>query len=131
MSKFLRSVLIVGLLSSFAFAGSKYENVDWEKFSENVNTALKSDNTGLKFSAMLNLIKYSDQLSVDSRSAVISVMREFKHNESETLRRLSLITLYKMKNEWAIYSLKRQYKYADDTGLNNAIAAVVLAYENE
>ena len=109
MSKFLRSVLIVGLLSSFAFAGSKYESVDWEKFSENVNTALKSDNTGLKFSAMLNVLKYSDQLSVDNRSAVISVMREFKNNESESLRRLSLITLHKMKNDWAMYSLKRQY----------------------
>ena len=131
MSKFLGSVLIVSLLSSLAFAGPKYENVDWEKFSENVTTALKSDNTGLKFSAMLNVIKYSDELSVDNRSAVINVMREFKNNESETLRRLSLITLYKMKNEWAIYSLKRQYKYADNAGLDNAIAAVVLAYESE
>ncbi len=130
MSKFLVSILIVSLLSSFAFATTNNDQTDWAKFSENIKVALQSENTGLKYSAMQHIIKYSDDLNVDNPSAVFEVMREFKNNEDQSIRRLSLITLYKMNNDWAMASLKRQYKFEENIKIKNAIGAVVLAYEN-
>ncbi len=130
MSKFLVSILIVSLLSSFAFATTNNDQTDWAKFSENIKVALQSENTGLKYSAMQHIIKYSDDLNVDNPNAVFEVMREFKNNEDQSIRRLSLITLYKMNNDWAMASLKRQYKFEENIKIKNAIGAVVLAYEN-
>ena len=131
MSKFITSFLTVALLSSFVFGSSTNDQVDWDLFSDNIKEALKSENTGLKISAMQHIIKYSDDLNVSNASAAFDVMREFKNNEDQSIRRLSLITLYRMNNDWAMESLKRQYKFEENIKIKHAINAFVLAYEND
>ena len=75
---------------------------------------LKSENTGIKYSAMHNLIKYNEYLNISNRTSAIYVMREFMTNDSEPYRRLALIALYNMNNDWAMDSLKRQYKFEEN-----------------
>jgi len=123
--------LILGLVSSFAYAKIDVDKVDWARYSEDIKNGLKSENQGVKFSAMHNLIKYSEYLDVSNKSAAIEVMKEFKRNNNEPLRRLALIALYKMNNEWAMYSLKSQYKFEENASIKNAMAAVITAYQEK
>ncbi len=129
MSKFLITFLMVCLLSSFAFATSTNDKVDWDAFSANLNRALKSENMGVKLSAMQLVIKYSDKIDVSN--SVFDVMREFRDNEELAIRQLSLVTLYKMNNEWAIDFLKRLHKFEENTKIKNTIKAIVFAYDND
>ncbi|KAA3610317.1 MAG: hypothetical protein D8M58_06140 [Calditrichaeota bacterium] len=131
MRKFLVTFLIVSLLSSFAFAVPNNDQVDWDLFSDNLKSSLKSENMGVKLSAMQLIIKHSENLSIDNRNAVYDVMREFRNNNNLNIRRLSLITLYKMKNDWAIDFLKRIYKFEKNEIIKSTIESIVFAYDND
>jgi hypothetical protein len=130
MSKFLLSFLIVSLLSSFAFADSPKSQVDWTLFGDNLQTSLKSGNIGVKLSAMQLIIEYSADLNVAGTEAVYEVMREFRNNADQSIRKLSLITLYKMNNDWAIDFLKRHHKFEENKEIKSTIQSIVLAFEN-
>jgi hypothetical protein len=130
MRKFLLSVLTVSLLSSFAFAGTDKSQVDWALFGDNLETSLKSENIGVKLSAMQLIIEYSADLDVAQAEAVYVVMHEFRNNTDQSIRKLSLITLYKMNNDWAIHFLKRHHKFEENKEIKNTIQSIVAAYEN-
>jgi len=130
MRKFLVTFLIVSLLSSFAFATPNNDQVDWDLFSDNLKTSLKSDNIGVKLSAMQLIIEYSDELNVSSRNAIYDVMSEFRGNEDQSIRQLSLITLYKMKNDWAVDFLRMHHKFEENNEIKTTIESIVTAYDN-
>jgi len=127
MKKFLLTFLILTLVSSFAYAGAP--KVNWDKFSENLTTSLKSENKGVKLSAMQLIIQYSDDLDVTD--GVYDVMREFRNNEDQKIRKLALITLYKMHDDWAIDFLKMQHKFEDNSEIKNTIEKIVSAHQSE
>ena len=119
-------VLLISL-SSFAFSNVN-EKVDWSLFSNNLEKSLKSENLGVRLSAMQMIIRYSDKIDVSK--GVYDVMREFRNNDDQNVRKLALITLYKMQNDWAIDFLKRQYRFEDNSDIKNKIERIVVAYDN-
>jgi len=126
--KKLLFVLLANLFCfSFLFAGNGKDK--WQTFSENLTQSLKSENPGVKYSAMQLIIEYSEDVNV--QDGVYDVMREFRNNKDQKVRKLALITLYKMKNDWAIDFLKRQYKYEDNNEIKNTISCIVTAYNSQ
>ena len=119
--------LVLVSLSSLAFAGNN-ENVNWKKFSDNLTKSLKSENIGVRLSAMQLIIRYSDK--IDVTDGVFDVMREFRNNDDQNIRKLALITLYKMNDNWAIEFLKMQHQYEENQDIKNKIEHIVYAYEN-
>lgn len=127
MKKFLLICLVLISFSSFAFAGNN-ANVNWELFSNNLEKSLKSENLGVQLSAMQLIIRYSDD--IDVKDGVLDVMRVFRSNEDQNIRKLALITLYKMNDEWAIDFLKMQHKFEENKDIKNKIERIVVAYDN-
>lgn len=108
------------------FQTSSAGNVDWDQFSVNLVKALKSDNIGLRQSAMNLVIKYSDKLDVND--AVFDVTKVFRSSNNEKERQLALITLYKMQNNWSMDFLKRHMKYEKNETIKHQIQAIVYEY---
>ena len=75
------------------------------------------------------IIEYSDNLDISSSHAVYNVMREFRDNDDQAIRQLSLITLYKMKNDWAVDFLRMHHKYEENKEIKNTIESIVFAYD--
>ncbi len=131
MKRFLVTLLVVSLLSSFAFAVPNNNQVDWDLFSNNLKTSLKSENMGVKLSAMQLIIEYSDNLNIAGSTEVYDVMREFRNNDDQSIRQLSLITLYKMNNDWAVDFLKMHQEFEENNDIKTTIKSIVLAHEND
>jgi hypothetical protein len=98
----------------------------WDAFSENLVVALKSEHDGLKVAAMGMVIRYSDQ--VDVKNAVFDVMRVYRNHDNMDMRRMALVTLGEMNNEWAIAFLERAERFEDSPVLRQTIKAVVAEY---
>ncbi len=121
---------VVALLVTFSLAISQTtpdspDQVNWTRFSDNLTQALKSDNIGVKYSAMQLVIRHSDYVNVSD--AVYDVMREFRNNENRKVRMLSLITLYKMNNSWALDFLERTQKFEKDDAVKDKIVLILTA----
>ncbi len=112
------------LLSGFQSVNA--DNVDWNKFSKNLEKALKSDNPGLRLSAMGMVIKYGEQLDVSN--AVFDVVRIFRNSDNQKERQLALVTLYKMKHPWAMDFLKRHIAFEENEALKRQIQVIVYEY---
>jgi hypothetical protein len=123
---------ILLVLSSFSvslFAQSDYKQIDWERFSSNIEIALSSGNAGLKQSAMQMIVRYNDHLNVDK--AAEKVVKEFTGNRSQEMRKLALITLYKIRDDWAVEILKKHRAHERNTQIKETIESIVSAYENK
>lgn len=100
-------------------------NVNWDQFSKGLIQALKSNNEGLKLSAMQMVIKYGDKVNVDV--ARYDVMDTFLYSKDRRVRQLALVTLYKINNNFDMGLLERQINFEDDPVIKNQIAAVLIA----
>ena len=58
-------------------------------------------------------------------------MSEFRNNDDQAIRKLSLITLYKMKNDWAIDFLRMHHKFEENKEIRSTIESMVFAYDND
>ncbi len=117
----LLNLIIVGFFL-FRLQAVRAGEVDWEAFSKNVVKALKSDNTGLQQSAMQMVIKYSSQLNV--KDAVFDVMRIYRNDKNQQVRRLALVTLTNMDSEWAKGFLKREIQFEGDSEIKKQLIAI-------
>lgn len=130
MKKLIIIFLVNVFCLTFLYAGNSENSKDkWEIFSQNLVTSLKSDNPGVRQSAMLLIIEYSDKINV--QDGVLDVMRTFRNSKDTNLRKLALITLYKMKSDWAIDFLKMHQKFEDNNDIKNTIASIVTVYNNK
>ena len=127
MKRFLFVLLSNIFCLTFLFAGNSEDN--WQTFSDNLTKSLKSENPGVKYSTMQLIIEYSDNINVES--GVYDVMREFRNNDDPNVRKLALITLYKMKSDWAIDFLKMHHEFEDNDEIKTTIASIVSAYDND
>ena len=93
--------LLAILLITNGFAQEK--QVDWAKFSDGLIRALKSDNHGLKMSAMQLIIKHAENLTVNA--AVYDIYEIYRYHDNDKVRQLALIALYKMDHTWALQKL--------------------------
>jgi len=129
MKHLLWTLLVLAVFSSSLFAQSDYKQVDWERFSTNIEVALSSKNIGLRQSAMQMIVRYNDHLNIDK--AAEKVAKEFTSSRNQEMRKLALITLYKIKDDWAVEILKKQSAKERNTAIKETIDSIVSAYENE
>jgi hypothetical protein len=128
--KNLVTLVAVGLLV-FAFtavyANENLENVDWDAFSENLVVGLKSDNLGVRTSAMQQVIRYADNVNVDD--AIFDIVEMYRSSNDEKVRQLALAAMHKTENAWAMDFLKRNLKFEKSEKLRTAIYHILNDYE--
>lgn len=129
MKKYLWTLLVLITFTVSLFAQSDYNQVDWERFSSNIEIALASKNIGLKQSAMQMIVRYNNHLHLGK--AADEVAKEFKSNKNQEVRKLALITLYKIKNDRAVEILKKQSSVERNVKIKETIDSIVSAYENK
>ena len=95
----------------------------WKLASKNMVEGLRNGNDGLKQSIMQNIIRYSDSLAVNE--ALFDILSIYRDHENEGMRQLALITLYKMKSQWALSFLERAIKFEKSEKIRKSICAIL------
>ena len=120
--------VVLGLALLTAGSSSAQEKaVDWKRVSKNLVRSLASENEGLRQSAMDFFIQHADKLDIDA--AVYDVMHVYRNHKDEKVKKLALVTLYKMQNKWAMEFLKVDLRFQDSEELKRMVAAIVQEYE--
>lgn len=128
--KNLVMLVTVGLLVlafTAVYANENLDNVDWNAFSDNLVVGLKSDNVGLKTSAMQQVIRYADK--VDVNDAIFEIVEVYRSSNDENMRKLALATMYKSGNAWAMDFLKRNLKFEKSEKMRATIYHILNEYE--
>lgn len=123
--KFTVLALVIVFFSLGTILANEPANVNWDRFSDGLKMALKSDNLGVKLSAMQLVIKYGNKVNVTD--ARYDVMDTFLYSKDRRVRQLALVTLAKINNTFDMGLLERQIKFEDDPVIRNQIAAVLIA----
>ena len=123
--KFTVLALATVFLSLSTILADEPANINWDQFSKGLTMALKSDNLGVKLSAMQLVIKYGNKVNV--KNARYDVMDTFLYSKDRRVRQLALVTLSKINNTFDMGLLERQIKFEDDPVIKNQIAAVLIA----
>lgn len=132
MRKYHISIAVFFLLI-FAFslqAKEKKTNWDqliaktnWQLYSKNLVKAIKSDNLGLKVSAMQQIIKYKKYVKVDE--IVLDLVRLYRRYNDDRVRQLALVTLYSLQNDWAWSIIKRDYEYEGNPQIKRMLSVML------
>ena len=93
--------LLVMLILSNGFA--EEEKVNFNKLSDGLIMAVKSDHEGLQVSAMMLIIKHSDKVKVDQLAN--DIYQIYSSHENDKFRQLALVTLHKMHNRRILSNL--------------------------
>lgn len=124
VSKYFVAVIIIVTLSiSGLFAGEK-NDAYWNQFSANLVKGLKSENIGVKRSAMQMVIRFKSYVKVDE--ARYEVMDVFKTSNDRQERQLALVTLHAIGHPLDMGRLERQLKFEEDRVVKRQIAAILL-----
>ena len=95
------SVVIIGANPVY----SQDDDAKWVTFSKNLTANLASENNGVKQSAMRLIITYSDKLKLDDK-AIFELMEIYGGEKDVKFRQMALVTLYSLKNKWAMDFIK-------------------------
>ena len=113
--------IFVLMFTLITAAVAQEEKENWQKFSKSLVEMFKSDNDGLKQSAMQHIIQYSNKLDV--KDAAFDIYNIYRWHKDVQVRRLALVALYNTNYDWAMNqivkdikietspALKRQMKY--------------------
>ena len=121
-------VLVSLVLASVLAFSNTYASDEWNTFSDNLIQALRSDNDGLKASAMQMIVKYPGKLWVHEAAYDIYVI--FREHPNEKMRQLALVTLYKMQNQWFLDSLEDQLSRETSPAIRHQILAIMCCQKN-
>jgi len=121
----LAVIALVALGAEQSFASGK--EINWRLVSKNLVRSLASDNEGLRQSAMAFFVEHADKLDIND--SVYDVMRIYRNHPDLRVRKLALVTLYKMQNSWAMEFLKVDLRFQDQQELKNMVAAIVQEYQ--
>lgn len=120
--------VVLSLVLFIAGSSSAQEKaINWKRVGKNLVRSLASENDGLRQSAMDFFIQHAHQLDIDA--AVYDVMRVYRNHRDERVKKLALVTLYKMQNKWAMEFLKVDLRFQDSAELKRMVAAIVQEYE--
>jgi len=137
------SILLVALLTSVAFSTTALASpatdtipphpatpnlpaAHWKAFSVNLVKALLSDNEGLKLAALQHVINYGDAVNVEA--AKFEIVRLYRDHEKERVRRMAVVALGAMHDEWAIDFLKRSVEFEPSDEVRQTMQAVLASY---
>jgi hypothetical protein len=96
----------------------------WAEFSSNLRTAIASDNEGAKVGALGQIIRYGQFLKFDELT-VFEVMRMYRDNEDQKIRRMAVVALGNMNNRWAIEFLDMLSRYEENETIKATMERVV------
>lgn len=105
------------------------QTTDWQKFSENLVVALNSCNCGLQVSALQKVIKYSNQVTINK--AIKKIVRLYRCHPDLRVRRLALVTIHAVQNEWAIGIVKRDLPFESNPKMKKLMQAVITGNKKE
>jgi hypothetical protein len=125
MKKLVFVSLVLTMMMVFSNASASDE---WNTFSDNLIQALRSDNDGLKASAMQMIVKYQGKLWVHEAAYDIYVI--FREHPNEKMRQLALVTLYKMQNQWFLGSLEDELARETSPAIRHQIVAIMCCQKN-
>ncbi len=125
--RYFNFLLVLVLVFSFtAFVSADNANAKWNTFSQNLVKSLTSENDGLKESAMQLIVEYADHVWV--HEAAFNIYNIYKTHESQKMRHLALITLYKIKNDWFMNELIEDIKTETSPVLRSQMISMVKEY---
>ena len=108
---------------------SQDDDARWVTFSKNLAANLASENSGVKQSAMQLIITYGDKLKLDDK-AIFELMEIYGGGKDVKFRQMALVTLYSLKNKWAMDFIKQSFKFEHDPVLKHTIAAMILEHQS-
>ena len=125
----MKKLVIVSLVFALAMIFSNASASDeWNTFSDNLVQALRSDNDGLKASAMQMIIKHQGKVWVHEAAYDIYVI--FKEHENAKMRQLALVALYKMQNDWFLDSIKADFEEETNPAIRHQLLAIMCCTSN-
>jgi len=98
--------------------------IDWPMISQNICNAIKSDNDGLRQSAMQCIIQYEGLL--DASDMVFDLVSIFRDHDDVRMRQMALIAVYKTRDSWAMKFLKRRLAFEDSPKFRYLITAILI-----
>jgi len=99
----------------------------WIQFGENLVVALKSDNDGLKISALQHIAAHGEL--VDVSDARFELVRLFLDNKDSRVRMMALAALSKAHDSWIADFLYRGARYESDARLASLMYHAAIANE--
>jgi hypothetical protein len=111
------------LVSSLALADdeTKYPKNHWKIFTKNLVVALKSDNDGLKQSAMIQIIRYKDKLKVSK--TIFPMVDIYRKHPNVRMRQLATAALHYTGNKWAENYLRKSYETEKNPQIKHLIVS--------
>ncbi len=100
--------------------------VQWDAFSKNLVHAFTTHNEGVKLAALQLVIKYSDY--VDVHGARFDMMRLYRDNKDDNVRRMAVVALGKIQNPWALHFFERAVHFEQSDMVRHTMQAVLANY---
>ncbi|MFC2088097.1 hypothetical protein ACFLSX_00715 [Calditrichota bacterium] len=116
-------ILIVSMFTLVTSTVAKDKQENWEKFSQSLVETIKSQNDGLKQSAMQRIIQYSDKLDV--KEAAFDIYNVYRWHNNDNVRRLALVALYNTKYDWAMNQIVKDIKIEHSPALKRQMIFMV------
>lgn len=98
-----------------------------EALTNTLTDALESTHYGFQTSALRLLIAYGQDVNFDRRT-VFDVVRLYRDHEDAQVRRMAVVALGQMDDDWAIDFLQRSLRYEQASPVKHTMAAVVAAH---
>ena len=98
--------LMIAVLIVAAASNVLAKDADWKKLSDGIRMALISDNEGVQQSALRMVIKYGKNLDIED--SVQEMIRIYRNQSDEQLRRLVLLAIYQIDEKQALQLLSEQ-----------------------
>ena len=106
-----------------ASPSSPLNDAQWKRFGIQVARTLSSSNENLKESALRMIIQYGPDLSL-GRAATIDVVRIYHSHPNDNLRRMAVVALGRMDDDWGYDFLHRSVPYEKSPAVRHTLYAV-------
>jgi len=103
---------------------------DWEIYCDRLEVALASKNDGLRQGALRMVIQYGQYMHF-GRRAVFDAVRLYRDHTDDRIRRMAVVALLQMNDDWAFDFLKRSISFEKNETVKQTVLAVLAARPSE
>ncbi len=93
-----------------------------------LSDALESAHFGIQTSALRLMIQYGDQVAFSHRT-VIEVVRLYRDHSDDRVRRMAVVALGALDDEWGLDFLRRSLPYEQVAPVRHTVAAVIAEHQ--
>lgn len=98
---------------------------EWSAYSDRVSDALFDENEGMREAALRMAVLYGEQLDLD-RTDVFEMARIYREHNNRQMRRLAVVAMNAVDDDWGLDLLARSYRFEDDPAVRYTVGAVLL-----